>query len=817
MGNFYLQIHQVERTCLFKLSWGQNQQIVAEIAYPENVIVLYKEWQKAYRNFYSNELRGKVLNVGKIAPLPLDWHAKLVQAEAKFLYEFHQWLRSRELYDIRAMLSRVASSHDNSSLVNNIFISCNSLELTHLPWEAWEIGAEFTSGQIRIVRQPLNIHKSTATSFKRHPGKVRILAIFGDSKGLNFQQGQEALLSINKLAEVKFVEWNKEKDVNQLKQEIITELTRKKGWDILFFAGHSNQTTLTGGEISIAPNTTISLSELEHPLTVAINQGLQFAFFNSCDGLSIADKLIGWGLSEVAVMREVVHNCVAEEIFVQFLNTITQYKDVHEALLTACDYLKLEKNLTYPSADLIPSLFRHPDAKSFRLQPSGIRHQIKQWLPKGREVLVVGTLLIASLLPPVQETALDWQIGMQAAYRYITGQVLAKSSQPPVLVVHVDEKSLADTDARKFNPIDRTYLAKIINELTANNAKVIGIDYLLDRMTKDDDKILAQSIENSINKNSTWIVFGAILNENNPEEEQGVRTNIASLNSSLQGFVDKKPGHLSLLEKNTDCTDNCPFTYLLALVKSLNQEQLSLNLPQPSLSRNKNLRTDLVKYLNNQQINNPLTKDLNNLRLSSLSSISEYFVQSWLYPIIDYSLPPNQVYQVVSAGDLLNKKNTDFDKQQLQQKVILIGAGGYKNSGLSSFHNDFFPLPTGVAYWRLQGNSHDTSLNDLTGVEINAYMLQHLLKKHVVVPIPDLWMIGIAVFLGKGMQLLLVQRQYNERSNKQLFIFLIAGTVIYILMSMQMYISASIVLPLFLPSATFWFYILSGLRKKNHA
>ncbi|MEC4814045.1 MAG: hypothetical protein SAK29_12345 [Scytonema sp. PMC 1069.18] len=146
---------------------------------------------------------------------------------------------------------------------------------------------------------------------------------------------------------------------------------------MLFFAGHSNETTFTGGQISIAPNVSISLSEIEKPLTTAINNGLKFAIFNSCDGLSIANKLIDLGLSQVAIMREKIHNRVAGEFFVQFLNALKEYQDVHEALLTASDYLKVEKNLTYLSAYLIPSLFRHPNAELFRLQPSGLKHKIQ--------------------------------------------------------------------------------------------------------------------------------------------------------------------------------------------------------------------------------------------------------------------------------------------------------------------------------------------------------------------------------------------------------------------------------------------------------
>lgn len=813
MNKFYLQVQKVENKCLFQLAWNNNQKITAELPYPENIISLYYEWRRAYHKFYSTQLRGKVINLGTVAPAPVDWQAQLVQAEAKLLYEFHQWLRSKELYDIRSILTannlnnqeKNTILHNHNILVyQDIFISCNSLELIRLPWEEWEIGSQLSNPKVRIARQPLNINRSIK-KIKRAPGKVRILAIFGDNTGLNFQKEKQAIDSLKKVIEVVQLDWQEGKDIQRFKSEIVNNLTASKGWDILFFAGHSQETDLTGGQISIAPNATILLSEIEQPLTTATANGLQFAVFNSCDGLSIANKLIDLGLSQVAVMREQVHNRVAEEIFVQFLTSIAQHHDVHQALLTACDYLKLEKNLTYPSANLIPSLFRHPDAEVFQLKPFGISTVLKQWLPSRRELITLGILSALSILPPVQESVLDWQIGMQAVYRHATNQIPNTQSQPPVLVVSVDEKSLneANVNAEKFHPIDRSYLAKIIDKLTAQNATVIGIDYLLDRAT-DEDKILANSIQNSINQNSTLFIFSAILNPNN--QEQGIRKSVANLNQSLQGYVDKLPGHLALLDKGSDCFKTCPFSYLIALTHLLVQESS----PFPVHNHN-DLRANLIHTINKQK-NQHSTQRLHQLRIPELTSFSIALEQAWLYPIIDYSLPPNYVYQFVSAHDILQTNNvTNINPKQ---QVILIGAGGYEDAGLSQVHSDNSPLPLGLAYWRRQ-NAANNSLTQITGVEINAYMVQHLLKQHLIIPIPDLWMIGIIAIIAKGTLLSLVRFPNPKHTQVFLLISLLSGTGAYILMSVQMYISASIIFPVFIPITLFWSYLLPELRKKE--
>ncbi|MEQ8958285.1 MAG: histidine kinase, partial [Coleofasciculus sp. C2-GNP5-27] len=131
-----------------------------------------------------------------------------------------------------------------------------------------------------------------------------------------------------------------------------------------------------------------------------------------------------------------------------------------ESLRAACQYHKLEKHLTYPSAYLVPSLFRHPDAPPFRLEPTGWKQRVKRWLPTKPEAIALLVLMFLSLRPGVQDFLLERRVWMQSVYRNITEQIPTAKS-PPVLLVHIDRESLihANIDARRINPIDRTYLA----------------------------------------------------------------------------------------------------------------------------------------------------------------------------------------------------------------------------------------------------------------------------------------------------------------------------------------------------------------------
>jgi CHASE2 domain-containing sensor protein len=819
MTKFYLQVQQVEKKCLFQLSWNQNQTLTAELAYPENIIADYKKWQSIYHNFYSQELRGKVINIGVVAPPPVDWQAQLVQAEAKLLYEFHQWLRGKELYDIRSILT---ANNFNSQNINNpstsksptkskntskdfntdIFISCNTPELTRLPWEAWEINSKSLTTKLRIARQPLNIHQSTQ-KIKRTPGKIRILAIFGDNSGLNFEREKQAILGLQKLIKVDLISWQEGTDIHKFKYEIVNKLTSTQGWDILFFAGHSRETDLTGGQISIAPNATISLSEIEKPLAIAIARGLQFALFNSCDGLSIANKLVELGLNQVAIMREPIHNRVAEEIFVQFLNNIAQYEDVHQALLAACDYLKLEKNLTYPSAYLIPSLFRHPSAPLFRLEPFGFKQYIKRLKPTPLEAVTISALALISLQIPVQTWLLEKRVLVQAMYRNLTNQVEEPVNiNPHIILVQIDNESIQKANILNPRPINREYMAQIIDKLVELKAPVVGIDYLLDRPDSQRDRTLNKSLQSGLQSTSpTRFVFATT------RDSQGkwlsVHPQIANPNWSLAGEIEILPGwYMQLLPSHQSNSNPRALAYLLAVSERL---QYSANSPKPQL----NSKQDLWQQASNYTVKENTILTSERTQLQPLTAFSYNLQQMWLHPIVDFSIPPQQVYKTIPAWKLLESR------QKLPGKIIIIAPGGYEEAGTGKDNEDNFDLPAAMNYWRNQNNP-DNTRGVLTGGEVHAYMTHHYLNNRMIIPIPDLWMVVLGILLGKLTSEYLSNKYLsnNPEQKRQVVILLSVGSTVYTLISLQTYISSSaILIPLLSPITTFWFYIICAVFK----
>jgi CHASE2 domain-containing sensor protein len=800
---FNLKIQKIEQICLFELSWGEGQRLSTQVSYPSNLNQIYQDWRQAYLNFYqSDNMRGRIVD-GGIAVINIDWHAELVKAESKLMYEFNRWLRSGELYEIRAQIARGSEESTNDNLIVNqpvqIFLTCAPIELDRFPWEAWEIGTEFGSTRkIRIIRAPLNINaESTALKAKNNTRRTRVLAILGDDKGLNFEVEKKALKDLEKILYVEYVGWQPQETPSQVTEKIINAIADEKGWDLLFFAGHSNETDITGGELGIAPGVSISIQEITTQLSAAKKRGLKVAIFNSCSGLNIADSLIDLGFSQVVVMREPIHNSVAQEFLVRLLQSLGKHLDLYESLTEARQFLRNEKSHTYPSAYLVPSLFCHPGAKLFRIPVIGWKQYFQQTLPNYTEAVVITATLLLSLLSPIQEILQDGRLFAQAAYRNITAQI-PNEEAPPVALVQIDTDSIArrKLPSSQLLPISRIYLGELMEQVRKLNASVVTLDIIVDTPQKDPptgDKALGTAVKRAVDQNA-WIIFTTNLNETgNQELEINQANGIRDRNWTVQGYSDANPYFLEL--PNQGCRQTCPISYLMALVYTAKQE--ITDLPQPKTSGKVDLRTQLLDAIAQKRSQ----KD-------KLQKLTQWQPSLGLQPIVDYSIPPKQVYTKIPAWKLL--ENPDINQFPLISKqVVLIAVGSDERLGMTAGKPDYLPTPSATSYW--------TQQRSLTGGEVLAYMTHHFLTQRLVIPIPDFWMVGIALILGKITAILLVKKSpLNPKIRLKILISAFSFVMLYLLFTLQIYISAAILLPWLLPSSAFLAYIIPSTMSKKY-
>lgn len=787
-----LSVQQVEQSCLFNLFWGAGQQLSVQVAFPKALTGLYQEWRKAYLNFYQNqsfdapnhELRGRPVGGGAITSTNTDWRGRLTTAEGQLILAFQDWLRSGPLYKIRAQVSQVCQAKPESE-PTNLLIACGSVELARLPWEVWEIGSEFgTTGRIQIARMPASIQAEAApVNLKR--SRARILAIIGQDNNLNFQKDLETLQAkLKSLVTIEMVGWQPGQPLSVLEDEIKTAITDEKGWDILFFAGHSNETTTTGGELGIAPGQNLQIQDITEQLKLAKSRGLQFALFNSCNGLKIAETLIDLGLSQVAVMREPIHNQVAQDFLLQFLQNLAEYKNVRESLVDTCDFLRVKKSFTYPSAYLIPSLFRYPNTEWFKLKPSGWRDIVKQFCrPKWYELTALAALSALSLLPSVQYKLLEQRVKVQADYRHFTQQFPARD--PSILLVYIDDESLKQDPSLAEEKLNREYFAKLVDHMVDLNPRIAGFDYLLDQEKPEEDQKLEASLSTARENSETLYIFGTSL-----KQGQRLWTRSEFTDQKWQGNTRlwDNGRYMTLLPVEGDPTP-FPLSYLLALAH--NSEQLE--------TRN-------LQQMNPIDLEQQLFTDW--MRPSLLTRYSYAFYQYWLHPITDFSIPPDYIYKHVSSQEFL-QTNPKKLKQWYPQSVVMIIPGGYDDAGINYKGEDNLAPPSQFCDSRIGIPTKTRGFcRTFLGGEVHAYLFHHFSTQKAIIPIPDLWVLWLFAVMGKG---LTIWSQY-QIYHKKVLVVLLGGTLIYALVSLQFYISGFILLPILLPTLILWIYVLPNLN-----
>ncbi|MEO0647243.1 MAG: CHASE2 domain-containing protein, partial [Cyanobacteria bacterium J06650_10] len=142
-----------------------------------------------------------------------------------------------------------------------------------------------------------------------------------------------------------------------------------QGWDILFFAGHSQSREVCGldgeslykegrGEILLNETESLTMTQLKHALRRAIDRGLNTAIFNSCDGLGLASDLAELHIPQVLVMREPVPDQVAHSFLEGFLAAFARGIPFYVAVREARERLEgLESR--FPCATWLPVIVQN--------------------------------------------------------------------------------------------------------------------------------------------------------------------------------------------------------------------------------------------------------------------------------------------------------------------------------------------------------------------------------------------------------------------------------------------------------------------------
>lgn len=232
----------------------------------------------------------------------------------------NNWLNSSEFRPLEKKLRTELQPGDEIRAI----VQAEDALARRLPWHLWEFFDNFRKAEVAVGSPN---YQQAAKSVRRSEN-ARILAVLGDSRGIDIQKDRQFLQRLPG-AEVEFLVEPKRPELNEY-------LWDSQGWDIFFFAGHSiSQPDGATGEFLLNPRESLTIPELRYAMRTAIEQGLQLAIFNSCDGLGIARDLADLQIPQMIFMREPVPDLVAQTFLKDFLTAFSRgtplYLSVREA------------------------------------------------------------------------------------------------------------------------------------------------------------------------------------------------------------------------------------------------------------------------------------------------------------------------------------------------------------------------------------------------------------------------------------------------------------------------------------------------------
>ncbi len=482
--------------------WEQDSstplQFTGSLPSAEKLINLYQRWQKLYNAIYVNLGLRNYQEEKKLISNKLDFEIEedditnissleIAQISQELKEAVNSWLDTPEFRQIERQI-RTNLQVEQKILV---IITAEDEKILKLPWHLWQFFEDYINAEFCLF--PSNYKRSPKIDFLPTQNQVKILAIFGDSEGINLEEDKKILQQLPQ-AEIKFL-------VEPSPQELNEQLWDNR-WDVLFFAGHS--ITETEGKIKINSKESLTLEQLKFGLKKVITKGLKLAIFNSCDGLGLGWKLADLSIPQVIVMREPVANQVAAEFLRYFLKAFSDGLYLYQAVREAREKLQYREQ-EFPCASWLPTIFQNPaeapltwenlvsaSSKKSYQKPLLKRHQLlKLGLNIGINSLIITSVIVAArflgILEPLELKVFDEIIKLRP------------KEQPDsrLLIIEITENDIQEQEDYKRSSLSDKNLDKLLNILEKSQAKVIGLDIYRDFAVESEYPQLAKLLQKS--------------------------------------------------------------------------------------------------------------------------------------------------------------------------------------------------------------------------------------------------------------------------------------------------------------------------------
>ncbi|MGK7952059.1 MAG: CHASE2 domain-containing protein [Xenococcaceae cyanobacterium] len=633
----------------------------------------YHLWQTSYLSLkLSSRLEAKKAFISNYS-----YTEKCDRASEQLLESLNRWLDAEAFRQIREKFLTNLSPVDEI----RILIQTENSQLQCLPWHLANWFEPYTKAEIAISNS--NYEKKAKSSLCAN-SKVRILAVIGNSEGIDTEHDRYLLKQLSQSSVTLLVE--------PTRQEINEQLWHPQGWDILFFAGHSNSDRQKQtGCIYLNQQDSLTVKALKYALKAAVEKGLKIAIFNSCDGLGLARELIDLKIPQILVMREPVPDKVAQEFLKYFLAAYARGTSLYLAVKEARAKLQgLEDR--YPCASWLPLIVQHPGEipptwqelikvdKPKSDRPSSVKPQL---FPRLASSAIATIAVIGLRYLGIFQT---WEL---KAFDYLSQQLPAEKSDRRLLLVGADERDIG-VDGYGY-PLPDDVLGELVAKLQQHQPAVIGIDIFRD------NPIASNNLDKPLQFPNYWQesnVISVCLGDN-------VENSVAPPQTSPLEQV----GFVNIYDDRqvTNSTDDTVRRYLLSrsanILDKTSYCQTNYSLALQLASRYlQSQNIEIAVSGENWQFGSQIITRLVN-RGGAYQSLDDRGNQL----LISYRRTP-QIAQQVTVRDILEERAT-FDSSWIENRIVLVGVTAKS-------------VP----------DYHDTAIGKLRGLDIHAHVISQLIS-----------------------------------------------------------------------------------------
>jgi CHASE2 domain-containing sensor protein len=607
---------------------------------------------------------------------------------------------------IRERLSQELARYPNES---RVVIQARDPQIWKLPWHVWDLFNKYPNVGLGYSLPDFE-QKDRLEVPQRSQGRVRVLAVLGDTTAIDLHYDRQAIESLRDAQSV-FLH-------QPSAQELIRTLRQESGWDIFFFAGHS-YTQQDSGRIYLSDQESLAIDQFKNALREAIHNGLKIAIFNSCDGWGLAQRLASLQIPVVIFMQEEIPDRVAQSFLKEFLTEYARASPLYTAVRRAQE--RLEEFQDLPGATWLPVIYQNPADTPATWQELQGQAMPAAQPPTGRSLpsfpqrlklsgILLSSLVVTGLVMGLRWAG-TWQTWELQAFDHLLRRLPTETADDKLLLIGADEE-----DLRQYgHPLPDAVLTQLLEKLHRHQPAAIGIDIIRDRPIGTGYKAFTTHLKQHQNL-ITICSFDTQLGSSIAAPPQ--------LPASQVGFVDLYPDDLE-----TDRQDYTVRRYLLS--RSTNP----IAVPSRCITPYSFVWQLTYEYLNQngmavQRQNNdwqfgPLIAQ----RLENHSGGYQTLDARGNQLLIRYrhTTAPENIAQQVTFRDVLTNSN-NFDTDWIKHRVVLIGV----------------TAPSIPDY-------HDTPYGRIRGLHVHAHVVSQLLSA-VTGDRPLLWWLppwgdGIWVFL----------------------------------------------------------------------